>query len=87
MNNFKNMKIEITDNDHLKDVCEVLVSMGYSEGLSVDFDENDEHKWVGTYSNGVFGYYVHETPSINYSKTTLSDLLKMRDEMVKQGIQ
>ena len=87
MNNFKNMKIEITDHDNLKAVCDVLVSLGYSEGLSVDFDEDDGYKWVGTYSNGVFGYYVHETPSINYSKTTLSDLLKMRDEMVKQGIQ
>lgn len=63
----------------------MLESLGYSEGLSVDFDENDEHKWVGTYSNGVFGYYAHETPFINYGKTTLSDLLKMRDEMVKDN--
>ena len=87
VSNFKNMKIEITDYNHLKAVCDVLVSMGYSEGLSVDFDEDDEYKWIGSYSNGVFGYYVHEDSCVNYSKTTLSDLVKMRDEMVKQGIQ
>lgn len=83
MNNFKNMKIEITDYDHLKAVCDVLVSMGYFEGLSFDFDEDDEYKWVGSGSNGVFGYYTHKNHFFDYSKTTLSDLIKMRDEIIK----
>lgn len=87
MNNFKNMKIEITDYNHLKTVCDVLVSIGYSEGFSVDFDEDDEYKWVGSGSNGVFGYYVHKNHLFDYSKTTLSDLIKMREEMFKQEIQ
>ena len=81
MNNFKNMKIEITDYNHLKTVCDVLVSIGYSEGLSVDFDEDDEYKWVGSGSNGVFGYYTHKNPCVKYDNVTLSDLIKMRDRV------
>ena len=80
---FKNLKIAITDKTHLKAVCEVLESMGYSEGLSVAFDNNDEYKWVGSNFNGVFGYYVHKDPCIRYDVVNLSDLLKMRDDMVK----
>ena len=83
MNNFKNLKIAITDETHLKAVCDVLESMGYSEGLSVSFDNNYEYKWVGSNYNGVFGYYTHKDPCIRYDVATLSDLLKMRDDMVK----
>ena len=80
---FKNLKIAITDETHLKAVCDVLESMGYSEGLSVAFDNNNEYKWVGSNSNGVFGYYTHKNPFIRYDVATLSDLLHMRDDMVK----
>lgn len=84
MTKFQNLKIAITDNDHLKAVCDVLESMGY-----------EQQAWVG-YRNVMFlttntnGKYTDHAISLvncfaHINQTTLSDLLKMRDEMVKDN--
>ncbi|MEG0197800.1 MAG: hypothetical protein RR676_11460 [Acinetobacter sp.] len=83
MNNFKNLKIAITDETHLKAVCDVLESMGYSEGLSLDYVGSDQHRYIMTHDNGVYAYYCHYDESSDYLELTLSDLLKMRDDTVK----
>lgn len=78
MNEFKNLKIAITDNDHLKAVCDVLESIGYRQ-CDAAFYPNV----VISYKTGVF---VSAKNSMNtFEETTLSDLLKMRDEMVKDN--
>ncbi|MEG1695573.1 MAG: hypothetical protein RR282_00590 [Acinetobacter sp.] len=76
MNNFKNLKIAITDETHLKAVCEVLESMGYKR---IHKSRNPSVVLTGT--GGGYGTYMDTT--INEPDTTLLDLLKMRDDMVK----
>ena len=82
MNNFKNLKIAITDETHLKAVCDVLESVGYKKT-----------GWIG-YSKVIFittntkGQMTDHAISLmncfnSIDLTTLSDLLKMRDDMVK----
>lgn len=83
MNNFKNLKIAITDETHLKAVCDVLESVGYIGGVPVDYDDSDEYKYLMVFDNGMYAYYCHYSESVGYQEATLSDLLKMRDDMVK----
>ena len=80
---FKNLKIAITDETHLKAVCDVLESMGYLKGLSLDYVGSDQYKYIMTHDNGVYAYYCHYEEPSDYLEPTLSDLLKMRDDMVK----
>lgn len=85
---FKNMKIEITDETHLKAVCDVLESMGYhkSGGLWSNFGNTTTMVCVNTYGEmmNLVGIDVHYDKLNKYELTTLSDLLKMRDDMVKE---
>lgn len=76
---YKNMKIAITDEVHLKAVCEVLESMSYkSTGY-----ENDEQNFVYTYERGVYHGLFKKAAHGEFEEVTLTDLLRMRDEMVK----
>ena len=75
---FKNMKIAITDETHLKAVCDVLRSIGYSVwavGLGAS-------NWVVTSKIGNATTFAFDACSDN-TLVTLSDLLAMRDDMVK----
>lgn len=75
---YKNMKISITDEVHLKDVCDVLESMGYVcarksiAHINMVITSSSEKRYIAIKT---------ESPTGN---TTLTDLLKMRDEMVKK---
>jgi hypothetical protein len=70
------MKIEITDAAHLKAVCDILESMGYS--LLEELINSDTY--INTFDCGL--YYGIGIDS-DLPNTTLTDLLKMRDELVK----
>lgn len=77
---FKNMKIEITDENHLNDVCDALRSLGYKTKTNGDVESDD--KLIICQKNGYFfGWWASNNWSIDYA--TLADLLKIRDEMVK----
>ena len=76
MNNFKNLKIAITDETHLKAVCDVLESRGYKSSY-------ETRKSVVAVHTDSFGYYHKMSIMGELNLVTLSDLLKMRDDMVK----
>lgn len=78
---FKNMKIEIKDEPHLKAVCDVLESMSYTRArltglLGKSFVVTDE-------MDGKYYIFCNETFVEKFELYTLSDLLKMRDDIVK----
>ena len=77
MNNFKNLKIAITDETHLKAVCDVLESIGYK--FVGYFDDLD--RFIQTFEDGEYCGFMSDQPSDE--TVNLSDLLKMRDDMVK----
>ena len=79
---FQNLKIAITDNDHLKAVCEVLESTGYTRSKHGRWFDSD--KIILTTRFGVYAR-VDLTTCTFYKEKTLTDLLKMRDEMVKHN--
>ena len=77
---FKDMKIAITDETHLKAVCDVLRSIGYNVwgvGLGAS-------NWVATSKIGNATTFEFDACSDN-ALVTLSDLLAMRDKMVKDN--
>lgn len=78
MSNFKNMKIAITDETHLKAVCDVLESMGYEKS-----HECSKSNYVFATKGGYYWIDINNQPVLNNYQITLTDLLKMRDEMVK----
>ena len=81
MSEFKNMKIEIKDEAHLKAVCDVLESMGYKKSIGC----NANVKYVYVFTDGKYRCDINYQPAFDHiSYTTLSDLLKMRDDMVKK---
>ena len=77
---FKNMKIAITDDVHLRSVCEVLESIGYEQ----EFETSAKQfaRTVSTCVGGLYGVFSYEAWVYD---TTLTDLLRIRDEMVKEG--
>lgn len=80
---FKNMKIAITDEVHLKAVCEVLESMGYE--LDVN-ERNPKAVCTWTFNNSYDVRVMTVDEMTGHDKTvTLTDLLRMRDEMVKEN--
>jgi len=79
---FKNLKIKILDEQHLKAVCEVLKSMGYiqpNSGGSIIY--TSEHGNTFTCD----GNWALDAQGI-YKDANLTDLLQMRDEMIKEKI-
>lgn len=80
MSNFKNLKIAITDEAHLKAVCDVLKTMKYRKVRNA-FCEHDNY--VVVRSDGYYEGSISDNYHIGFKKVTLNDLLKMRDEMVK----
>ena len=78
MTKFQNLKIAITDNDHLKDVCDVLESIGY-----VLRSKCSKSNYVFASYLGFYWIDINNQPVMNDYEATLSDLLKLRDEMVK----
>ena len=84
---YKNMKIAITDNINLKEVCEVLESMGYECGNAYFFKIESLKagliKSIASYENGSYYFYNNlELDCIyNCQEILLSSLIKMRDEM------
>ncbi|WNA15563.1 hypothetical protein [Acinetobacter phage HFM1] len=85
---FKNMKISITDDEHLKAVCDVLESMGYSQDgkLWSGFGSFTQTVCCNIYGEmmDLVGIDVNYDRLDKYELVTLSDLLKMRDDMVKE---
>lgn len=82
MSEFKNMKIEITNEAHLKDVCDVLDSMGYTRArltglLKKSFIVTDE-------TDGKYYIFCNDNFVEHFESLTLQDLLKIRDDMVKK---
>ena len=77
---FKNMKIAITDEAHLKAVCDALRSIGYSVWGVVLGASN----WVVTSKIGNATTFEFDACSDN-TLVTLSDLLIMRDKMVEDN--
>lgn len=77
------MKIAITDEAHLKAVCEVLETIMYEKkGLFTDIPDP---KWVCACDDGQL-MDLHDDPFVGwYKEVTLNDLLRMRDEMVKEN--
>lgn len=77
------MKIAITDEVHLKAVCEVLESIGYKL-----YFESEIRNYVLSYIDGSYAVYESEDTIgiLEYEKKTLTDLLRMRDEMVKESL-
>lgn len=80
---YKNMKINITDDVHLRSVCEVLESLGYTN----NFKTKDSVRTICTWShNGTYGITGLNTGyCFLQDEVNLSDLLRMRDEMVKEN--
>lgn len=78
---YKNLKIAITDETHLRSVCDVLESMGYIN----TFRTNKTLRTICTWSHN--GSYGITDLSLDFcffqDEVNLSDLLKMRDDMVK----
>ena len=77
---FKDMKIAITDETHLKAVCDVLRSIGYNVWGAVLGASN----WVVTSKIGNATTFEFDAFPDN-ALVTLSDLLAMRDKMVKDN--
>lgn len=88
---FQNLKIAITDEVHLKAVCDVLESMGY-KNEQFDFPITNHRgassfKSIACYERGVYFLHKLDASQINlWEVTTLTDLLKMRDEAFKGAI-
>ena len=80
MTKFQNLKIAITDNDHLKAVCDVLEQLGYESG-SISYGKV---RFAYANSNGFYGLFFGDYDD-HIGLVTLSDLLKMRDEMAKHN--
>lgn len=81
---FKNMKIAITDEAHLKAVCDVLGSMGYV--IPQDFGDIVYTSKLGNtccFNHNDRG--LHDL-LIHYQLTTLTDLLAMRDQLFMESI-
>ena len=79
---FQNLKISITDEVHLKAVCDVLESMGYKY-----ISKRSQSNYVYTFIDGTYLVDMNWQPAfsgIPYS--TLTDLLKMRDKAFKDGL-
>lgn len=80
---YKNMKIAITDDLHLRSVCEVLESLGYTN----NFKTKGSVRTICTWShNGTYGITGLNTAyCFLQDEVNLPDLLRMRDEMVKEN--
>lgn len=78
---FQNLKIAITDAVHLKAVCDVLDSMGYTKSSASII-----YPWTKELICREFGLYYNRAYLNNYAdtykKVTLTDLLRMRDTQV-----
>lgn len=77
---FKNMKIAITDEAHLKAVCDVLGSMGLHQ--EEDFKAGF-HRFIHVGSGG-FDFWNTDMPFGD--EVTLTDLLAMRDQIFMESI-
>ena len=73
---FKNLKIAITDETHLKAVCDVLESMGIKRNCNLS-----RCNFIVAFFH--LGFYCGYQKMSRFEEATLSDLLKMRDDMVK----
>lgn len=88
---FQNLKIAITDEVHLKAVCDVLESMGYKNdqfGFPVQNHRDiKQFQSVACYQQGKYSVCKLNVGWINFCElVTLTDLLKMRDNQIKEAI-
>lgn len=83
---FQNLKIAITDEVHLKAVCDVLESMGYKS------DTRSKNKIACIYTWDIGSYDVASKMIVDslpndfddgHKQATLTDLLKMHDDAFK----
>lgn len=80
---FQNLKISITDEVHLKAVCDVLESMGY-DNFALDTMDAD---FIATGDGGLYtGFKKSSYNFINGRQATLTDLLQMRDNYFREAI-
>lgn len=80
MKHFKSMKIAITDEVHLKAVCDVLESMGYRKS-----HEGSQANFVFTIPDGSYWIDTNNQPVFNGYEITLTDLLRLRDNAYKNS--
>ena len=74
--NFKNMKIEINQDQPLDEVYSALIDNGYK---GVDLDVNYDPKMVITSSDGEYHcYFKFDERLVNYKTTTLAELKEMK---------
>lgn len=80
---FQNLKIAITDEVHLRAVCDVLESMGY-KNFALDTMDAD---FIATGDGGLYtGFQKSSYHFINGKSVTLTDLLRMRDKAFMEAI-
>lgn len=86
---FKDMKIAITDEVHLKAVCDVLESMGYTK-QSVYWDNCIDASIVCACEDGDMMDFTEWKIGVDalsaYEEVTLTDLLALRDKQFMEKI-
>lgn len=78
---FKNMKIAITDEVHLKAVCDVLESMGYKP-----YQPSPCNECAYTWDDGFYCLDKHMDSRVIYDSVTLTELLAMRDQLFMESL-
>lgn len=79
---FDNLKIAITDEVHLKAVCDVLETMGYTFNCGCD----DADAKMITANNHYMQYDIYNHVSDWECNSSLTDLLAMRDKQFMEKI-
>lgn len=81
---FTNMKIAITDEVHLKAVCDVLESIGYKKDSITDGKKTTVCTWIASKTYDCYDMTLEQC--FHHDEIiTLTDLLKMRDDMVREN--
>lgn len=83
---FQNLKISITDEVHLKAVCDVLESMGFTDFYDSKNWKCDMIRFVEVFEDRTYDCYNKDIVSDNAKQTTLTDLLRMRDAQALEKI-
>lgn len=79
---FDNLKIAITDEVHLKVVCDVLHTMKYRKHMS-----SSPANFIYTFPDGSYRIDINHQPAFDHIPyTNLTDLLALRDKKIKEKI-
>lgn len=77
---FKNMKIAITDEVHLKAVCDVLESVGVTHDIEMSGNQGTVAA-IGVWDDMTYCTYKTIESVDGFLEVTLTDLLAMRDQL------